>query len=322
MCENKSIRAGDVFVIDEFQIASIGGCNAASRTLVLKGVDSQEYASNEPINLFSDLLSHGQSDWVRLTDESMASNTPAAYYLTSGTTGLPKLATLSHYSLKHQHQSLYEKVPHDVVRLACLPLFHIFGAAWALVYPVRYGQPVYIMYRFELDDYVRNIHSYAVTETYMAPPMVHALNSSDLPLDELLSSLRYIGVGGAAIDADTMSKLSSRLHPQATVTQVWGLTEFGPATLFRWAETVDKRSVGRLLPGYDIKLVDSEGDEIHGSSEPGSIFIRAPGAMMGYRGISMSEEDKCWFPTGDIGRVQDGMLYVTGRSKEMIKVKG
>lgn len=89
----------------------------------------------------------------------------------------------------------------------------------------------------------------------MAPPMIHAINSSHLPLDNLLSSLRYVGVGGALIDGGAMNRLRSHLRPEAKPTQAWGMTEIGSATLFRWAETDDVSSIGRWLPGYEASTL-------------------------------------------------------------------
>lgn len=266
-------------------------------------------------------------------------HTAAAYYPTSGTTGLPKLAVVSHYNLIIQHLSLHDnqKLPHEVVRLACLPFFHIFGAAWTFIAPIRYGQPLYIMPRFSLGSYAENIDKYAITETYMAPPMVHALNKRVLcepVFATLLSSLRYVGIGGAPIDIAALRALRSSLDNQATVTQVWGMTEFGPAALFRYGENDDTGSIGRLLPGYEPKIVPVGTSLLTGTEESttegaaategaaGDLYIRTSALMDGYRGLPRSSDVCAWFYTGDIAYVANGKLYLVGRSKEMIKVRG
>ncbi|KAH8901305.1 acetyl-CoA synthetase-like protein [Thozetella sp. PMI_491] len=269
----------------------------------------------------SDLLNSGKSDWCTLRDEAAMKGTPAIYYPTSGTTGLPKLAVQSHYSLIFQHLCLYESTPYTPVRLACLPFFHIFGASWAIFTPLRYGQKTYIMPRFSLDSYVDYIREYSITETYMAPPMVHALNRCTLPLQQTLSTLRYVGIGGAPIDATALRKLRSHLHSEANVTQVWGMTEFGVGALFRWTEQDDTGSIGRLLPGYEMKLVNDTGRVITEEDRPGEILIRTGGLMSGYLKMD-GAGDAAWLPTGDLARVRDGKIYVVGRLKEIIKVKG
>ncbi|KAJ4418787.1 hypothetical protein N0V82_005352 [Gnomoniopsis sp. IMI 355080] len=282
--------------------------------------------------LVSDLTSHGQRPWTTFPDKETSQSTPAVYFVTSGTTGLPKLAVISHFSLIFQNQAATHEpaAAYPVIRLACLPLFHIFGAAWALIPPLRHGQPVYIAPRYPgLAAYAHQIHAFAVTDTYMAPPMVHALinNAAEIPeLAALLATLRYVGVGGAPIGGAALSALRGRLLcAGAVVSQVWGMTEFGPAALFRRrdgeeAGSVDLSSVGRLLPGYEARFLDVDGVDI--GDGPGSLHVRTPGVMLGYRGVVMGDDERAWYPTGDLGCVRNGMLYITGRSKEMIKVKG
>ncbi|KAK9420106.1 hypothetical protein SUNI508_06634 [Seiridium unicorne] len=317
MCNIKGISNERIFVLDDISMQP----RATGLSTKAKNTTSPVEDTPTGTKLVSDLLDHGESPWHTMPDEETARNTPAIYFPTSGTTGLPKLATLSHYSLITQHQSLYERVPYEVVRLASLPLFHIFGVAWALFSPLRYGEPLYIMARFALDDYISNIHKHAITETYMAPPMVHAINRCGLPLQQLMRTVQYIGIGGAPIDAGAMRKLRAYLQPGATVSQVWGMTEFGPAVLFRWGEHDDTGSIGRLMDGYEKRIVDDSGREILEDNRPGELLIRSKAIMTGYLGIPMCNEDG-WFPTGDISQIHQGKLYIVGRSKELIKVKG
>ncbi|KAK6208076.1 hypothetical protein LQW54_007121 [Pestalotiopsis sp. IQ-011] len=317
MCKFKGIPNERIYVFDDLFVQTTPkDCfNEAIDELVS---DRNYFAS---IKLVSDLRNHGIASWQTLPDEEAAKNTPAIYFATSGTTGLPKLASLSHYSLIAQHKSLYASVPYEVVRLACLPLFHIFGVAWALFSPLRYGESLYIMPRFSLKEYITNIHKYAITETYMAPPMVHAVNRCGMDLQELMATIQYIGIGGAPIDAAAMRQMRSYLQPGATVTPVWGMTEFGPAVLFRHGEHDDTGSIGRLMDDYEMKLVDDEGRHVAGDGQPGELLIRSRAIMSGYLGVPMCNEDG-WFPTGDIAQVQQDKVYIVGRSKELIKVKG
>jgi long-subunit acyl-CoA synthetase (AMP-forming) len=317
MCEKKGIPNNCVFVLDDISVPKHSQDSKSS----LAGYGRIEKNNCHATRLVRDLQKYGESPWLTLHDEASTKNSPAALFSTSGTTGLPKLASLSHYALVTQHISLFDTVPYDAVRLACLPFFHIFGAAWALFNPLRYGEPMYIMPRFFLDDYVSNISNYGITETYMAPPMVHELNRCGRPLQELLSTLQYVGVGGAPIDAAALRLFRAHLQPGATVTPVWGMTEFGPAVLFRWDEQDDTGSIGRPLRGYEVKLVDAAGEPILQDNRPGELLVRTAGVMTGYVGVPMDDEDG-WFRTGDIAQVSEEKLYVVGRSKEMIKVKG
>ncbi|KAK3392826.1 hypothetical protein B0H63DRAFT_424631 [Podospora didyma] len=311
VCKRKNIDHTDVFTIDS-------ACRSAA------GVPPSvpESTDLEGIRPLTDLLKYGEADWIVLDSTEDMKKTMACYYSTSGTTGLPKLAMFSHYALVAQQVALQPAdVPFEVIRLACLPLFHVFGAAWALFSTIRMGQPVLIMSRFDLASFVGSIASHAVSETYVSPPIVHSLNRSGLPLHELLVTLRYVGVGGAPINAHALGNLKGRMHADATVSQVWGMTEFGVATLFPWGEKVDGNAIGRLLKNYDMRLVDSEGAVITSDGKSGELFIRTPGVMTGYRNMPAVAEGE-WFRTGDLAHTKDGVLYVDGRAKEIIKVRG
>ncbi|KAK8137019.1 hypothetical protein PG984_004959 [Apiospora sp. TS-2023a] len=269
---------------------------------------------------------HRISDWFKIESEQALKETPAIYYPTSGTSGLPKLAMLSHHNLIMHHLSLYQPVPYPVICVLCLPFFRVFGAAWLVGFPLRYGEPAYVMPRFRLEDFVRNTARYGATEAYLTP-IVHMLNKSPPPVRKLLETVRWAGVGGAPIDADALRRFrEAALHPAATLSQVWGMTEVGAACFFRYGNAdADLAAVGRMLEGYKIKLVDREsGLEVAaGDHMPGELFVRSPNVMMGYKGtVTPQEEGSEWFPTGDVVRVEDGKVYVVGRTKELIKTKG
>ncbi|KAK8116898.1 uncharacterized protein PG998_005179 [Apiospora kogelbergensis] len=270
---------------------------------------------------FTDLLHHGESDWMKLHSEEVVKTTPAIFYPTSGTSGLPKLAMLSHQNLIEQHRAIYRPVPYDVVRMLCLPCFHMFGAAWLMACPLRYGEPAYIMQRFHLETYLRNLSRFGATEAYITPPIVHMLNKTSLPVRELMSTVRWTGVGGAPIDAGALRRFQqAALQPCTTLSQI------GIACLFHYGDKdVDLAAVGRLQPGYHIKLVDPEtGREVAAEEQvPAELLVRSPNIMMGYKATpSPREEGSAWFPTGDLVEVRNGRFYIVGRNKELIKTRG
>ncbi|KAK3335245.1 hypothetical protein B0T19DRAFT_436128 [Cercophora scortea] len=287
--------------------------------------DSDDSPIGRPL---ASLLRHGETQWMTLSSASEMRTTTACYYSTSGTTGLPKLAALSHHALVAQQTVLptHNTPTTETIRLAALPLFHVFGAAWALFVTVRHGQPVYVVPRFSLTPFLEYVARYRISETYVAPPVVHALNRLDDAVTQTkLSSLRYIGVGGAPIDAVALGKLRSKLHADATVSQVWGMTEFGVATVFRAGENDETGSIGRLLDTYEMRLVGVDGRDVVGEGKVGELWIRTPGAMSGYLRHEMSGSEVAeggWVRTGDTVHVKGGKLYVTGRAKELIKVRG
>lgn len=273
--------------------------------------------------IFSALLDYGEEDWIRFDDKTRAETTPAAMFTTSGTGGLPKGALISHQAMVMHHLSIAHQVPYDASRLMSLPMFHLFGALYTHIFPIRYGQPLYILPKFDVEQYVRTIYIYRITEAYMVPAMVQALNRcSDFTMSEFLTSLRYVGVAGAAIDAGSIRRFQEKLHPDAQISQLWGMTEMGVAFQIRYGERDDTGSIGRLLPNYEIKLLDSDGRIVTEENHPGELYIRGPGSLIGYRGIPDAKDGDGWFRTGDIMSVRGGKFYIVGRAKELIKVRG
>ena len=268
------------------------------------------------------LLAYGENDWVAFNDETMAKETPAAMFSTSGTGGLPKAAVMSHHAIVSQHLSIAYDVPYPATRLMSLPMFHLFGSLWAHIFPMRYGQPVYILSRFDLMQFIAAVHQYQITETYLVPAMVHKFNQSALPMMQFLSSLRYIGVAGAPIDAASMQLFQSKLHVHASVGQLWGMTETGVVFQNRYGDRDEPGSIGRQTPGYDVRLVGADGNLITREGRPGELYVRGAGVLTAYRGRSYATDTQGWFRTGDVAYVRNGRYFIVGRTKELIKVRG
>ena len=204
----------------------------------------------------------------------------------------------------------------------CLPFFHVFAALFVHIFPVRLGQQVYIMERFEAVKYATAIQTYSITDTFAAPPMIHALVKSSLPLKELLKTIRYFGIGGAPIKSAEMREFEKRLDPSATCCQVWGLTEIGAATLLQYPERNGcDGSIGKPQPGYEMRLIDPSGNVITNDDQQGETQVRYEGNMLGYKGQPRQVTGQ-WYSTGDVMTRIGDRYFVVGRSKELIKVNG
>lgn len=273
------------------------------------------------------MLRHGELDWMRLAGEKEVKETPAAYFLTSGTTGCPKLAVLSHYSMVAHFSQIHQEVPYEVVRLGCLPLFHMFGGAWALALTVRHGQPLYIMPRFVIDNFLKYTDMYTITETLLAPPIVTRLVELGSYTAAPLKSLRFVGVGGAPITAAAMRTFKSALHEEATLSGIYGATEVGTVCMLRYGDEDYHGCVGKPLPG--VRICIRQHQKRDAASEPshedgiGEIVVSAQSHMIQYR----SNTDDCdvdvdRYRTGDLGCVKEGRLYIMGKAKDIMKVNG
>lgn len=271
---------------------------------------------------FAHLLCYGESDWLMFTDPMTAMNTPAAMFSTSGTGGLPKAAVLSHHAIVSHHRAIHYDVPYPTSRLMSLPMFHLFGALWTHLFPVRYGHPLFVLQRFEITQFLATVHQFQISETYLVPAIIHSINRSTLPVAEYLTSLRYVGVAGAPIDGMSMTQFRERLSPMAYACQLWGMTEVGVIFQTRYGQRGNPGSIGTRLKGYEVRLIDHEGKVVQNDERAGELYVRGPGLLMSYLGRTDAKDAQGWFRTGDVAYVKNGFYFIVGRTKELIKVRG
>ncbi|RFU29292.1 hypothetical protein B7463_g7041, partial [Scytalidium lignicola] len=271
------------------------------------------------------LFQHGEADWQRFDNLSTAKKTTACRLFTSGTTGLPKAAPISHYNLIAQHTLLHEQVkkPYEVKRILCLPFFHAAMIPMAMATPLRLGHIGYIMRRFELEKFLQVTESHAITEFFLVPPIIISILTSQLTARYSLKSIRWGVIGGAPIDETSRKQISELVHPDGRINMVWGMTECTcVGASFSWPEGDDTGSIGRFLPTLEVKLVDDEGKPIQDYNTTGEICIRGPTIIGGYFENPQANAESFengWFHTGDIAFCDKDTekWYI-----ELIKVRG
>lgn len=277
-----------------------------------------------------ELMQHGESDWERWDDEKRSKETTAARLFSSGTTGMPKAVEMTHHNFVSQHTMVIEYKPKDyeIVRLLCTPMFHVSNVPRAHTTPIRGGIKTYIMRRFELESWLKNVEQFQITEAMMNPPMVIMLLKSPLIRKYSLSSVRYAWSGAAPLAAEPQRAFKALLRPDAPFNQVWGMSETSCiATMIHYPEYDPSGSVGRFLPNLDAKLVDDDGNDITDFDVVGELCVRGPLIVKGY--FNNPEANKfAWdadgyFHTGDmaIRKKENGLWYIVDRKKELIKVR-
>lgn len=280
---------------------------------------------------WSDLLQHGEDDWIRFDDLNTCRNTPAARLFSSGTTGLPKAIDLSHYNFIAQHTLVHEAYPRPwrSRRLFAMPMFHAAIAPVAFTSCLRSGMLGVVMPRFEPETWFWAHQEYQITDMNSVPPIVVMAINHPARHKYSLKSVVSGNCGGAPLDKLPQIRIQQLLADNAQYTQAWGMTESSCiATRFAWPEQDSTGSIGRPLPNLDIKLVDDDGKDISGYDVLGEICIRGPTVVSGYfenpEANARDWDDEGYFHTGDVVYV-DGKTkkwYIADRKKELIKVRG
>ncbi|KAK5683266.1 hypothetical protein LTS10_004797 [Elasticomyces elasticus] len=253
-------------------------------------------------------------------------NDIAALQQTSGTTGLPKMAMRSHLSMISELEAIAEDPaykPYEVRRLFCTPIFHAFSAPEMLFNALRLGQVSYFMRRFD-DSFAQKVHDFRITETFGAPAMLLKL-ANKAEEHHLLQSLRYVAHGGAPLGSELRRRFLGMFEVPPRLVPVYGMTEGGWFTTFRHPEKDDTGSVGRPVPGYELKISSSPFDRSVKKHSEGEILVRGPQVMQGYFGNAEATADAFrdgWLRTGDLGYLANDKLYLVDRVKDMIKVNG
>jgi long-chain acyl-CoA synthetase len=248
----------------------------------------------------------------------------AVIMYTSGTTGRPKGAELTHLQLYMNADipgRLFNVQPDDIV-ITVLPLFHVFGLSSIMNVCVRFGCTMSLVPRFEAAAVLTAIKRDRATIFEGVPTMFVALLACP-ELDSCdISSLRIAISGGASIPAPVLDAFEKRFG--VVILEGYGLTETASTTTFNVSAT-DRRaySVGKPIWGTQTQVWDPEGKPLPpGARNVGEVVTRGLHVMKGY--LNKPEDTAGaftgnWFHTGDLGYFdEDGYLYIVGRSKELI----
>jgi long-chain acyl-CoA synthetase len=283
----------------------------------------------QPIRMWSDMLADcNWTSWLegrtfplpKVTHEDLA-----LLQYTGGTTGRPKGAMLGHSQLTQNAQQVASinpfEDPSKEVFMGALPFFHVFANTALLNHAVAAGASIAMVPRFDAAQVLQTIQKYRTTGFPGVPTMFQALlDHPDLAKTDL-SSLKVCISGGAPMPAPVHEKFEAVTGVR--LVEGYGLTESsGVVSVNPYAGTRKRGTIGQLVPGTEIVLLDKEDpSKLAPEGEPGELAIHGPQVMRGYwnrpetdADVFVSRGNKKYLRTGDVAMMDDdGFLSIVDR---------
>ena len=269
----------------------------------------------------------------RLSEPQEDDNDKIAVLLyTSGTTGFPKGAMLTHANLlsnagacmKVMHLSSSDRI------LLFLPLFHSFSFTVCVILPIYAGASIVLLRSVKpFSAVIKSIFRDRITFFVAIPAVYNILSRKRIPLLlkymlKLLINIKVCVSGAAALPEDTLKAFEDRF--KMPLIEGYGLTEAAPVVSVNPPDGIRKSSsVGPPLPGIDVKVIGEDGESLP-AGRIGELLVRGPNVMKGYFNNSEETEavlKKGWLHTGDMAKIDtDGYIYIVDRKKDLIIAGG
>ena len=281
--------------------------------------------------LWDDLLAAGanvKAEDIELRETLLDADDPINIQYTSGTTGNPKGATLTHHNILNNARSLAELLRYTAADRVCIPvpLYHCFGMGVGNLGCVTSGATmVYPAESFEPLATLEAIAGERCTSIYGVPTMFIAQLEHPRFAEFDLTSLRTGIMAGAPCPIEVMKRVINEMHA-SEVCIAYGMTETAPVSfLTRPEDTVERRvsTVGTVLPQVEAKIMDPATGLTAPLATPGEVCTRGYLVMQGYWENPDATADAVdragWMHTGDLGTIDaDGYLNIVGRIKDMV----
>jgi fatty-acyl-CoA synthase len=294
-----------------------GAVETLERTVFVDRPEWAEFCAGEP-----------DRDAIVERMAGLSFDDPINIQYTSGTTGFPKGATLSHHNILNNGFFVTELIAIGERDVTCLPVpfYHCFGMVMGNLGTLAHGGCVVIPApAFDPRATLEAVAAEGVTSLYGVPTMFIAmLGHEDFDTFDL-SSLRTGIMAGSPCPIEVMKKVVDRMH-MAEVAICYGMTETSPvSTQTRVDDPLQRRvgTVGRVGPHVEVKVVDPDTGLVVARGEPGELCTRGYSVMLGYwedeERTAEAVDRAGWMHTGDLATMDDdGYLNIVGRSKDMV----
>lgn len=277
----------------------------------------------QPPHLFKSLMQKATP--VKETVQ-LDKNDNAIILYTSGTTGLPKGAMLSHENVYSNARDVgtYLGINADDRVVATLPVFHVFALTVVVNAPLNQGATILLEPQFSPTKILQTIREQKATVFAGVPTMYNFIYQYENGTREDYESIRLSISGGASLPVSLLENFEEKFDTR--ISEGYGLSEAAPVTCFN---PLDREripgSIGMSIVNVENKVVDENGNEVP-KGDVGELIVRGPNVMKGYYKMPEATEKALrdgWLYTGDMAKEdEDGYFYIVDRKKDMIIVGG
>ncbi|MDQ0214777.1 long-chain acyl-CoA synthetase [Oikeobacillus pervagus] len=289
----------------------------------VQNVDPTQFSIYSKMKSFSQILASGS---IQYEAPEIQEDETAIILYTSGTTGKPKGAMLTHKNLYSNAKDIgnYLKMSSEDTVITALPMFHVFCLSVCLNAPLISGARMLIVPKFSPREVFRLAKTYQATIFAGVPTMYNFLYQYEGSVPEDLLSLRLCISGGSSMPVALLKNFEEKF--KVIVSEGYGLSEASPVTCFNPLDRPRKPgSIGTSILNVKNKVVNELGEELPANTV-GELVVQGPNVMKGY--YKLPEETAAtikdgWLYTGDLARMdEEGYFYIVDRKKDIIIVGG
>ncbi|MFS0878558.1 long-chain fatty acid--CoA ligase [Bacillus sp. 7586-K] len=285
--------------------------------------DKRQQSGNGKMRTFTNILAIGTPHFL---GPNLDEDDTAVILYTSGTTGKPKGAMLTHKNLYSNafDTATYLKMSKEDVVVTTLPMFHVFCLTVSLNAPLMNGATLLIVPKFSPSDIFQLVKTYRATVFAGVPTMYNFLLQYENGNPEDLKTLRLCISGGASMPVALLKGFEQKF--KVIISEGYGLSEASPVTCFNPLDRPRKPgSIGTSIVNVENKIVNELGEELP-PHHVGELIVRGPNVMKGYYKLpddTMNTIRNGWLYTGDLAKQdEDGYFYIVDRKKDTIIVGG